>query len=423
MFVANINAQTDEWRKINISTNQNLNEICFINESIGFICGDTGTILKTIDSGNTWTNINSPNNDNITSIAFTDELNGAVLTSIGVNDKKFHVTTNGGLSWNLKYVGFGGGFCFPETLQAHNEKIFVGGNGCFYGDAIAIYENDTFTLDTMLSGSGSISHFDFITDGIGFANSKNNGIYKTINGGNSWSNIVSTDFIQEIYDIAFVDENIGYCVGKDTVINGGFYPAILFKTTDGGVSWTDIVGPLFVTPTLTDITVFNTDSIISVGAYVNQFSDNGTIWHNFVDSQWFNEDFSIDTLNPRLKKNDVIVNNGCIYILGDKGFLAKNCIDTSINVGIHSIKKNLGFNVFPNPSNGKIILEINSIEKTNCVVEVYTMNGQLVFNETLNNFNGKQKKQLDLSSLSESYYIFTIEYNHKKIATKILIKK
>ena len=37
----------------------NLNDISMINDKVGFAVGDLGTILKTIDSGETWTMINS----------------------------------------------------------------------------------------------------------------------------------------------------------------------------------------------------------------------------------------------------------------------------------------------------------------------------------------------------------------------------
>lgn len=51
-------------------------------------------------------------------------------------------------------------------------------------------------------------------------------IYKTINGGITWTNQFQNN--TSLYDILFINDSVGYCCGEDMVIE---------KTTDGGNTW------------------------------------------------------------------------------------------------------------------------------------------------------------------------------------------
>jgi photosystem II stability/assembly factor-like uncharacterized protein len=398
-----------EWNTLVISTTENLQEITFVNDTVGFVCGEKGILFKTSDAGINWQAIITPDTFTINSVAFIDEMNGGIL--YGNNNPKFYVTEDGGSSWVQKGFG-GGGFCFPHVIYALEDKIIIGGNGCFYGDAIAIYQNDSIVMDTMLGTVNRITNFDFIDDNIGFASSTLSTafiafsrIYKTMDGGFSWTLVPNTDSLLTMYDIAFEDENIGYCVSLDTTIYGSETPAVLFKTLDGGNSWNEVLGQLFVTPTFTDVEVYAKDSLIAVGSYVNQFSDNGTVWLNFSDTfpQWFSEDFLVDPLNPRLKKNDVLENNGCLYVIGDKGFISKTGKDstfTTIN-SLAQLARNTGFNLFPNPSRGKFSIQFNEVKKAPFNIIVFDIIGNKRFQKDIKLHNLENSFQLDLSFLDK----------------------
>lgn len=417
------------WNRLSIQTNENFNEIDFVNDSIGFVCGEKGVLFKTVDAGLNWQLLNTPDTFTINSVAFTDEMNGGIL--YGENNPMFFVTTDGGISWQQKASG-NGGFCFPQVIFAVEDKILIGGHGCFYGDAIAVYQNDSIIMDTMLGNVNVINNFDFIDDKIGFASSTlstsfiaYSRIYKTIDGGLSWILIPNSDSLLSMYDIAFEDENIGYCVSLDTAINGSGTPAVLFKTNDGGNTWNDVIGQLFVTPTFTDIDIYAKDSVIAVGSYVNQFSNNGAVWLNFLDTfpLWFSEDFKIDSLNPRLMKNDVVENNGCLYVIGNNGFIAKTCKDSIVLLPsyIENIEIKIQFNLFPNPSKGIFTFEYDNKLSSFFNIQVFDVVGKEIYHIKIEKANSNKKTQLDLSFLENGNYYFVIVENNKKHTYKFTI--
>lgn len=79
-----------------------LRSIFFIDDNVGFVCGVNGTILKSIDGGNTWTPSNTGiSSVNLNSISFKNSNDGVVVGDNGV----YYTTSNGGTSWNSVATG------------------------------------------------------------------------------------------------------------------------------------------------------------------------------------------------------------------------------------------------------------------------------------------------------------------------------
>jgi photosystem II stability/assembly factor-like uncharacterized protein len=64
---------------VSTSTTQKLNSVYFVNNNIGYIAGNFGTILKTSDGGNTWTVLSSGITQDLRSIYFTDVNTGYIV--------------------------------------------------------------------------------------------------------------------------------------------------------------------------------------------------------------------------------------------------------------------------------------------------------------------------------------------------------
>ncbi len=156
-----------------------------------YIAGDNGTIIKSIDKGNTWELVNFPYNYNLESIS--GDYSGDTII-VGGSAYSIYKTTNGGETW---------------------EQIQIG----------------LITPLPKISGSDSFNRIYFYDDNIGFIGGPFGLITKTTDGGNSWHTSVISGF-DEINDIYFISPDSGVAVGS---------PGIARFTTDGGNTWVEDV--------------------------------------------------------------------------------------------------------------------------------------------------------------------------------------
>ncbi|MBE9469245.1 MAG: hypothetical protein IMY72_13120 [Bacteroidetes bacterium] len=96
---------------------------------------------------------------------------------------------------------------------------------------------DTWQIITTPFKSG-VHDIKFITEEIGYVASENEGVYKTIDGGNSWYKILGNiiygnnkSFLDPFNTLCFIDKNNGF------VYDNTWNSRIILKTTDGGNSW------------------------------------------------------------------------------------------------------------------------------------------------------------------------------------------
>lgn len=240
-----------EHQNINIS--QTLNTIYFINENIGFIGGNNGTLFK--HHNNNWVNISSNTSYHIYSIWFNTEEIGFLGTNLGLLK-----TIDGGLTW------------------------------------------------TASIGAGVFMDLFFLNTNIGFAagykwNSGNNegAIYKTIDGGTTWYELtlVSGWSTPGLSAVHFVDENNGFVVGENLTN---------MKTTDGGITWTGYYNGTNTDINYTDICYINP----SIGYRTGQ---NGTLQEisttSYNDLNW-NIKYDIYAIDFH-GQNGLAVGENCVF--------------------------------------------------------------------------------------------------------------
>ena len=90
--------------------------------------------------------------------------------------------------------------------------------------------------------------------------------------------------------------------------------------------------------------------------------------------------------------------------------------------GIKGISFAKGVSLFPNPSNGKFILELNQVEKMDLNISIINMLGREIFSEMIGHFKGTYKEEFDLSGHSSGIYLLKIRANKEDINRKINIK-
>jgi photosystem II stability/assembly factor-like uncharacterized protein len=216
------------WKKIVLSDSSDLEDISFVINT-GFTAGEGPNIFKSTDGGNSWLPIPKP--------ATGSPYSTVGNLSMGTEDNSVFVqllnvlisTRNGGGSFsNSPHNGTilsDAYFVDSTTAYAAGTSIWKtidGGNNWtqLHSFAAGAYYNDsTFYFSTL----------DFLNDQTGWVFG-NFGLYKTTNGGNDWQLITTPFDIRLAGAIFFLNSDTGYISNQNSVE----------KTRDGGISWTKI---------------------------------------------------------------------------------------------------------------------------------------------------------------------------------------
>ncbi len=99
-----------QWINVESGSTENLYSISFPTEEIGYICGENGTLIKTIDGGNHWTPFSTGSQNTLRTVSFPASETGYVISSFG----ELFKTYDGGDSW-AKLTTF-----YPEPVPTFN---------------------------------------------------------------------------------------------------------------------------------------------------------------------------------------------------------------------------------------------------------------------------------------------------------------
>jgi photosystem II stability/assembly factor-like uncharacterized protein len=184
----------------------------FVNENKGFVGASVGKIFQTADGGQHWTR-NVAFGDRIRDICFTSNTTGYIFGD------RVRKTTDRGLSWTDVSTGLSG--TVFESGYFSSEAI---GFVCAFdmGGSARLFRTADGAAHWMDAGIPARS-VSFVNATTGYAGSFE-GMYKTTNGGTSWSKISDGKFNK----IHFLTETKGIAI----------YRGALSKTIDGGQTWT-----------------------------------------------------------------------------------------------------------------------------------------------------------------------------------------
>lgn len=255
-----------------------LHSLFFIDQNKGWAVGSKGTVLQTLDGGNTWKPRGTPTSDVIRDIFFVDENNGWLVCEVNVYQLKtkdeprayLMKTTDGGENWRrIEIKGFdvdailvravfarnGRGWTFGEAgsiyttqdsgdtwvkLRSPTRHLLLGGifidddRGWIVGAGATIIQTsdggETWYQSTLPQVEKSVrfTAASFIDNRKGWAVGSGGSVYRTSNGGRTWQRQVSTVEV-DLFDVKFVDALEGWAVGAEGTI---------IHTNDGGEHWT-----------------------------------------------------------------------------------------------------------------------------------------------------------------------------------------
>lgn len=278
LFSSSALGQSGTWAKQRAGTMAWLHSVFFLDQNRGWAVGSKGTLLQTLDGGNSWKPRGSSTEDVVRDIFFTDEQNGWLVCEVNgyqlktKEDPRAYLmkTSDGGDHWHrVEIKGFdvdailvramftrnGRGWAFGEAgsiysthdagetwvkLQSPTRRLLLGGmfvdddRGWLVGAGATIIQTsdggDTWYQSTLPQVEKSVrfTAASFVDNRRGWAVGSAGSVYRTINGGRTWQKQDSTVAI-DLFDVKFVDGSEGWAVGAEGTI---------IHTIDGGDHWT-----------------------------------------------------------------------------------------------------------------------------------------------------------------------------------------
>ena len=318
--------KTWSLKSSNNSSSNNINRIYFVDSNNGFISrGYMAETLKTTDAGETWKVIN-PSSDVINSFFFLNPQNGYSAGEDGVIFK----TSNGGSTW--VWAGFQNGRYYGTDIYS---LYFI---DTMTGFAVGLSGRIMKTTDGGKSWNGYAPTYNEIkqlkltssTTAYGLVG---NSFIKTTDGGNKWTNIGAPVSKGNTTQFDFVNENTGYCIAGGDIYSSASV-GMVFKTTDGGKTWTATNKGL----ELIEDNLYSIDFIDDMIGYVSggyndtktfKTIDGGNTW-NLINNYSFSQ---IKFINPLIGYGRTYNN---IYKTIDGGKTWKNSFAFPDNNGIAS---------------------------------------------------------------------------------------
>ncbi len=252
----------------------NLYDIWFKDEMNGLAVGGSSSyfgsvLVKTTDAGVTWEEIDVPFGSKIDAIT-------------GIGD-------------NVWAIGFGGLIAYSPDLGNTWQMISEIPSTTFYtlqflgeNTALAAGYGGLFAKSTDKGATWSAKYISenmkcptindvyFVNENVGYAARTNKMISKTVDGGQTWSCVMEGTVEKGFshYGLSFINENLGLVVGETTDID------IVYKTTDGGTSWSEVSG--FFNNELKDVHFIDENNAVVVGKglTVGYSTDGGATWNN-----------------------------------------------------------------------------------------------------------------------------------------------
>jgi photosystem II stability/assembly factor-like uncharacterized protein len=274
---------------VSSGTTENLNGIYMLPSGVGYAVGNTGTIVKTTDTGNSWTPLASGTTNTLNDVYFFDDNTGVAVGDAGLVLR----TTNGGSNWSTIVV--------PSIGDRLLSVSFSGTNG------IVGAESQTILYSTDSGASWLVSQSGFFGGGFwgaymlnsttGFVSGQNSifqpFVAKSTNGGANWSfyNFYFQSNEGSCNDVHFFDANTGVTSGYTWLGEGA-----IARTTDGGSNWNTTLFSNIISLEGMDFPLVNVGYVagwggVGLGGVILNTTDSGISW--VVQTSEFSELYDI----------------------------------------------------------------------------------------------------------------------------------
>lgn len=211
----------ETWVQVTIPVSFEILSIDFVTDQIGWITGGS-YVLKTINGGDTW--LTQLNSANIKTIDMFDVNNGYVSSSSSAVWK----TTNGGTNWTSMSLNCFGCTFYNTLVSKNNSNIAI-----TFADSYHRHTTNGGSSNWLTTSPSAFSvRGSYATGTSAWAVGDNGVVYKSTSYPTSFSNwgVKTSPGTENLKGVFFKDDNNGWVVGGSKI----------YKTVNGGTSWTDV---------------------------------------------------------------------------------------------------------------------------------------------------------------------------------------
>ncbi len=274
VFLFSLPVAAQGWRLHPTDVKSDLVAIYFTSATKGFIAGDGGYLASTSDGGRTWRKHDLKTTENINEIYFRNEDNGYLVAG-----RKVFITADGGFSWRETVI-------FRPADLRNNTPSFLSirfadkRRGLAIGSLLNSKGNviDSLVMRTADGGETwqrlivpsklELFHVDFNGSSHGWIVGDNGLILATTDAGDTWR-VQRSGTTNALYSVDFRDDEEGYAVGESGTI---------LRTANGGATWEKVPTPITGSFMRVDFADDKNGWIAGHGGVILRSGDRGRTW-------------------------------------------------------------------------------------------------------------------------------------------------
>lgn len=419
-FVGNVNAQ---WsiKNHDRDVSQYHNQVKFLNNDVGLVVGSgpegaENVVMKTVDGGEKWKKHLIKEDINIQDFQFVEDwvIASGYQGSGSSGRGKMIMSLDTGTTWQvystIQDEVYSQWFTSPDTgiIFARNGIYKTIDSGQSW---TLVYQNTDLT--------SPIRRSFFLSDSIGFALSRQS-VKKTNDGGESWSLLSDLDQFSlhgSRLSIYFISDSVGLIGSSDKIL----------RSTDGGMNWAQSEAGIldnqhvenfdFVTPTFGFALTTQTKIPLNFGgsatSRILKTEDGGATWENFSF--------------PGVLHSIDFINEDTGFVSGQEGLIIKTTNSDIATVPddypwlITSVIKTIEWSAHPNPSGGQLTFTANIPSQVEeAWLYIYDMQGRRVKRVKISD-RGNSLINIQSGELEAGMYLYSLIVDGAVVGTEKMI--
>ena len=409
-----------EWAELESNSTADLNSIFMLNQNEGWAGGKDGLLVHF--DGNEWLELTSSSVNLINSIFMLDADNAWLAGDMGT------IVSRSGDAFNSPIVQIRSTIGDSSEIQMA-ELLF---DTKYFWRVRARHEEDT-------SSWSSVQYFKTI-DVVNLEEPANGATEQMLDVTLRWEKI--TGIFEYIYEFG-TDPNFSFPSTNFSQINEANPQGLLFGTTyywhvkaahtKDTTEWSDTwsfetINTVYLTSpgqgdtVVITLPILEWEDLTGISAYEVQYDTsinfNNAETYNDIDTSRFQVIFPLETgktyyWHVRAYEDGDTTNwsDTWHFFIGSESGIE----DLILN------KNNV--NIFPNPSQGKLSIELNAQQQTSVRITISDLLGQAVINNEYSFDKGLNTKTIDLSDMNNGIYIIKLQSGEIVLTEKIVIDK